>query len=219
MVGSKVARMISGRWTDYGTTPAENRTALAFFLDRATQARLLLDGRRLQDVRMRSYRADPVVVAAAAGDAAAVALLLRYGVDERAARAAIAYLRQSGADDRGRPCTAGARSCLDLLRRAVVSEYGCCGGGGSRRDSVVGGGGDDGGCGGVGGGGGDGGCGGGGGDGEGSDGADHVRDPPLLLHLARCAVRKTLHDNFCLPHGLRQLPVPRPLLSYLDLEC
>lgn len=193
VVGSKVARMISGRWTDYGVTAAENRAALAFFLDRATRARLLLDGRRMQDVRMQSYRAAPVVVAAATGDAAAVALLLRYGAAERSVRAAIAYLRNT-ADHGDRPLAAGAQACVDVLLRAVVSEHG---------DS------DDSGT----------------GDGDDSrsderDGDDRVTrtPPPPLMHLARCAVRKALHENFRLPHGIPHLPVPRSLASYLDLE-
>lgn len=114
VVGSKVARMISGRRTDYGVTAAENRAALAFFLDRATRARLLLDGRRMQDVRMLTYRAAPVVVATAAGDASAVALLLRHGVAEHSVRAAIAYVRDAGG--------AAAQSCLDVLLRAVVCD-------------------------------------------------------------------------------------------------
>jgi len=122
VVGNKVARMISGRRTDYGATAAENIAAVAFFLDRATRARLLLDGRRPQDVRMRSYRAAPVVVAAAAGDPSAVAVLLRYGVAEPDARAAIAYLRDAAAP--GRPLAAGARSCLDVLLRAVAVDRG-----------------------------------------------------------------------------------------------
>lgn len=180
MVGNKVARMISGRRTDYGVTATENRTALEFFLDRATRARLQLDGHRLQDVRMRSYRAVPLVVAAAAGDAFAIALLLRHGVADQSARAAIAYLRDAAADTRGRPLASGVQSCLDVLLRAVVSENDC-------------------------------------------DGPNDVsgvgRAPPPLLHLARCSVRKTLYENFGLPHGIPQLPVPRSLLPYLHLEC
>lgn len=175
MVGNKVARMISGRRTDYGTTAAENRAALAFFLDRAARARLLFDGRRLQDVRMRSYRAAPIVVATAAGHPSAVALLLRYGVAGSDARAAIAYLRDAAAAaaaaPAGRPLAANAQSCLRLLLRAVPRE----------------------------------------------DRAD--RKPPLLLHLARCAVREVLHRDFLLPRGIRLLPVPRSLASYLELEC
>lgn len=168
--------MISGRRTDYGVTAAENRRALEFFLDRATRARLLLDGHRLQDIRMRSYRAAPVVVAAAAGDVLAVTLLLRYGVAEQSVHAAIAYLR----DACGRPMASGIQSCLDVLLRAVVSEKDC-------------------------------------------DDPKYIsgryQAPPLLLHLARCSVRKALHDNFSLPHGIPQLPVPRSLLPYLNLEC
>lgn len=175
VVGSKVARMISGRRSDYGPTTAENRAAVSFFLDRATRARLLLDGRRPQDVRMRSYRAEPVVVAAAAGNAAAVALLLRYGLADESVRAAIAYLRDSAA-------APGARPCLDVLLRAVVCY-------GERTND------DD------------------------DDDDKRVWNPPALLHLARCAIRKSLHDDFGLPHGIPRLPVPRSLVSYLNLEC
>lgn len=129
VVGAKVARMISGRRTDYGATAAENLTALAFFLDRATRARLLLDGHRAQDVPMTTYhRAAPVVVATAAGDASAVALLLRYGVADRSVRAAVAYVRDAAADAGGRPMAARARRCLDVLLRAVVRERGAAGG-------------------------------------------------------------------------------------------
>lgn len=172
VVGSKVARMISGRRSDYGPTTAENRAALKFFLDRATGARLLLDGRRPQDVWMRSYRAEPVVVAAASGNAAAVTLLLRYGVADESVRAAIAYLRDSAT-------APGARPCLEVLLRAVVCR-------GERTDD---------------------------------GGLGSVWNPPALLHLARCAVRKSLHDDFGLPHGIPRLPVPRSLVSYLNLEC
>ncbi|KAF0758804.1 SOCS box domain-containing protein [Aphis craccivora] len=184
--------MISGRWTDFGATVADNQTALDFYLDRATRARLLLDGRRMQDVRMRSYRAAPVVVAAATGDLAAVAMLLRYGPDERSVRGAIAYLR-SRSGDRDRD-----QSTLELLLRAVACERGTVDGFGSGDESGCAvdesGGNDDGS-----------GCG--------------VNVVPALLHLARCAVRKALHQNFSLPHGIPQLPVPRSLVSYLDLEC
>lgn len=167
--------MISGRQTDYGSTALENRAALRFFLDRATRARLLLDGCRLQDVWMRSYRATPVVVAAAAGNVATVALLLQYGAADESVRAAIAYLRDAACG------TAAARSCLDVLLRAViVCEYS------DNADS--------------------------------NRNGDVVRAPPLLMHLARHAVRKTLYQNFYLPHGIPQLPVPRSLVSYLDLE-
>lgn len=207
VVGSKVARMISGRWTDFGATVADNRTALGFYLDRATRARLLLDGRRMQDVWMRSYRAAPVMVAVATGDLAAVAMLLRYGPDERSVRSAIAYLRRRCADQdpRGPPFPDRDQSCLELLLRAVAYEGGggCgsvtgdmdgSGGGYGRRDDY-----------------------------DGCDGADGgvkvVPVPPTLLHLARCAVREALHQNFSLPHGILQLPVPRSLVSYLDLEC
>ncbi|VVC36801.1 SOCS box domain [Cinara cedri] len=173
VVGSKVARMISGRSSDYGSSSSDNRAAMGFFLDRATRARLLLDGHRPQDVRMRSYRAEPIVVAAASGNAAAVTLLLRYGLAEESMRAAIAYLRDSAT-------APGARPCLDVLLRAVVCY-------GRRADH--------------------------------DDGGDVVWDPPALMHLARCAVRKALHDEFGLPHGIPRLPVPRSLVSYLDLEC
>lgn len=166
--------MISGRQTDYGATASENQTALRFFLDRATRARLLFDGCRLQDVRMRSYRAAPVVVAAAAGNVATVALLLQYGVADESVRAAIAYLRDTVCG------TASARSCLDVLHRAVVvCEY-------SDADSKCKG--------------------------------NVVQTPPILMHLARCAVRKTLYDNFYLPRGIPQLPVPQSLVSYLNIE-
>lgn len=182
VVGSKVARMISGRRTDYGATAIENRAALAYFLDRATRARLLLDGQRFQDVRMRSYRAAPVVVAAAAGDAAAVTLLLRYGPDERSVRAAIAYLRDA-ADGCGRPFAAagGAQSCLNVLHRTVAYVH---------HDFTAD-----------------------------SGHPNGILAPPTLMHLSRCAVRKALHHNFYLPHGIPELPVPRSLASYLDLEC
>lgn len=182
VVGSKVARMITGRRTDYGATAAENRAALRFFLDRATHARLLFDGRRLQDVWMRSYRAAPVVVAAAAGDVAAVTLLLEYGAAEHSVRAAIAYLRDATATDR-RPLTAGARHCVDVLLRAVWDERG-----------------DD-------------------GEYFNEDGHRGAWSPPSLMHLARCVVRRTLYDDFRLPHGIPQLPIPRFLVSYLNLEC
>lgn len=199
MVGSKVARMISGRWTDSGATAADNRAALEFYMDRATRARLLLDGRRLQDVRMRSYRAAPVMVAAATGNLTAVAMLLRYGPDERSVRAAIGYLRRRSTDpDRGPPYPDRVQSCLDLLLRAVVCEDG--GWRGNVSDDEHGSGDDEYGC-----------------DYENS-GGKIVPFPPTLLHLARCAVRNTLHQNFCLPHGIPQLPVPRSLVSYLDLE-
>lgn len=168
VVGSKVARMISGRRSDYGPTTAENRAALVFFLDRATRARLLLDGHRPQDVRMRSYRAEPVVVAAASGNAAAVTLLLRYGLNDESVNAAVAYLRDLAT-------APGARPCLDVLLRAVVRTDVC--------------------------------------------GGNDVWDPPALMHLARCVVRKTLHDDFGLPHDIPRLPVPRSLVSYLNLEC
>jgi len=123
VAGSKVARMISGRRTDYGATAADSRAALGFFLDRAARARLLLAGRRAQDVRMPTYRAAPVVVATAAGDASAVALLLRYGVAEQSVREAIAYVRDAAADGRGRPAAARARYCLNVLLRAVAREH------------------------------------------------------------------------------------------------
>lgn len=200
VVGSKVARMISGRWTDYGVTAAENRAALTFFLDRGTRARLLLDGHRMQDVCMHSYRAVPVVVAAATGDVAAVALLLRYGAAERSVRAAIAYLRNA-ADYGDRPLAAGAQSCVDVLLRAIVSEHGDGDDSGNGKRYS----GDS--------------------DGDNRSGVTAVgcsdgvaRTPPLLMHLARCAVRKALHENFRLPHGIPLLPVPRSLVSYLDLE-
>lgn len=199
LVGSKVARMISGRWTDFGATVADNQTALDFYLDRATRAQLLLDGRRMQDVRMRSYRAAPVMVATATGDLAAVAMLLRYGPDERSVRGAIAYLRRRSADhDRGPPFPNRDQSCLELLLRAVACERGSVDGFGSGDESGCavdesGGNDDESGCG--------------------------VNVVPALLHLARCAVRKALHQNFSLPHGIPQLPVPRSLVSYLDLEC
>lgn len=130
VVGGKAARMISGRRPGgyHGPSAADNRAALAFFLDRTTRARALFGGRRLQDVRMPSYRAAPVMVAAAAGDPAAVALLLRYGVDESAALEAIAYLRDDGggaaADRRGTPARLGpgARSCVRVLLRAVALD-------------------------------------------------------------------------------------------------
>lgn len=198
VVGSKVARMISGRWTDFGATVADNRTALGFYMDRATRARLRLDGRRMQDVWMRSYRATPVMVAAATGDVAAVAMLLRYGPDERSVRAAIAYLRRRSIDrDRGPPFPNRDQSCLELLLRAVVNEGGGCGSVNGNDDRC----GDDyGGC--------------------SSSGVKVVPVvPPTLLHLARCAVRNALHQNFNLPHGIPQLPVPRLLVSYLNLEC
>ncbi|XP_015374284.1 PREDICTED: uncharacterized protein LOC107169147 [Diuraphis noxia] len=210
VVGSKVARMISGRWTDFGATVADNRMALAFYLDRATRARLLLDGRRMQDVWMRSYRAAPVMVAVATGDLAAVAMLLRYGPDERSVRAAIAYLRRRCADQepRGPPFADRDQSCLELLLRAVAYEGGA-GFGGVTGDMDGSGGGcgsrDD--------------CGGCDGAGAGGSGVKVVPVPPTLLHLARCAVRKALHQNFSLPHGILQLPLPRSLVSYLDLEC
>lgn len=195
VVGSKVARMISGRWTDFGATVADSQTALHFYLDRATRARLLLDGRRIQDVRMRSYRAAPVMVATATGDRAAVAMLLRYGPDERSVRGAIAYLRRRSADhDRGPQFSDRDQSCLELLLRAVACERGSVDGFGSGDESgcAV----DESGC-----------------------GVSGVNVVPALLHLARCSVRKALHQNFSLPHGIPQLPVPRSLVSYLDLEC
>lgn len=204
VVGSKVARMISGRWTDFGATVADNRTALGFYMDRATRARLRLDGRRMQDVWMRSYRAAPVMVATATGDVAAVAMLLRYGPDERSVRAAIAYLRRRSIDrDRGPPFPDRVQSCLELLLRAVASEGGGCGsvsGNDDRWGGGYGSGDDYGGC--------------------SSSGVKVVPVvPPTLLHLARCAVRNALHQNFNLPHGIPQLPVPRSLVSYLNLEC
>jgi len=199
VVGSKVARMISGRWTDFGATVADNQTALDFYLDRATRARLLLDGRRMQDVRMRSYRAAPVMVATATGDLAAVAMLLRYGPDERSVRGAIQYLRRRSADrDRGPSFPDRDRSCLELLLRAVACEHGSVDGFGSFDES--GGNEDESGC-------------------AVDESGCGVNVVPALLHLARCAVRKALHENFSLPHGIPQLPVPRSLVSYLDLEC
>ncbi|XP_050525847.1 uncharacterized protein LOC126896797 [Daktulosphaira vitifoliae] len=175
VVGSKVARMISGRRTDFGATAAENRQAMAFFLDRVTRTRLLLDGQRPADVKMGSYRASPVVVATAAGDVDAVALLLRYGAADTSVRAAIAYLRDTA--DTHRPLSAGSRSCLEILRRATLYED-------SYHSKYL-----------------------------------KVLQPPALMHLARHVVRHTLYANFNLPHGIRQLPIPQSLVSYLNLEC
>lgn len=41
--------------------------------------------------------------------------------------------------------------------------------------------------------------------------------PPELKHLSRCAVRYRLWQNFQLPNGIRKLPLPDALHSYLDV--
>lgn len=41
--------------------------------------------------------------------------------------------------------------------------------------------------------------------------------PPELKHISRCRIRKLLHDNWQLPHGIRTLQIPYSLLDYLDL--
>lgn len=41
--------------------------------------------------------------------------------------------------------------------------------------------------------------------------------PPELKHLCRCAIRYRLWEQFQLPNGIRQLPVPENLQKYLDI--
>lgn len=40
---------------------------------------------------------------------------------------------------------------------------------------------------------------------------------PELKHLCRCVVRKRLWENYQLPNGIRQLPVPESLRKYIDI--
>lgn len=41
--------------------------------------------------------------------------------------------------------------------------------------------------------------------------------PPELRHLCRCRIRQCLFENWALPHGIRQLQIPKTLQDYLDL--
>lgn len=41
--------------------------------------------------------------------------------------------------------------------------------------------------------------------------------PPELRHLCRCRIRKTLFENWALPHGIKSLQIPESLRDYLDL--
>ena len=41
--------------------------------------------------------------------------------------------------------------------------------------------------------------------------------PPELRHLCRCRIRQCLFENWALPHGIRQLAIPKTLQDYLDL--
>lgn len=203
VVGGKAARIISGRRPNgyHGPSAADNRAALAFFLDRTTRARALFGGRRLQDVRMPSYGAAPLTVAAAAGDPAAVALLLRYGVDEPAALEAIAYLRDGTTASAAANASTAASTAATAAATAATADYRTTTmttpppplGAGARSclDVLL-------------------------------RAVAHDRRslaPPSLLHLARHAVRRALHDDFGLPHRVPLLPVPRSLVPYLHLEC
>lgn len=42
-------------------------------------------------------------------------------------------------------------------------------------------------------------------------------EPPELKHLSRCAIRHRLWQNFQLPNGIRKLPLPDTLHSYIDI--
>ncbi|XP_023718096.1 uncharacterized protein LOC111870221 [Cryptotermes secundus] len=221
ILGTRVTNLVSGWKSDF-ENPEENLSAIEYFLNHATEAKLEYEnnGRKTRfiDISMESYtRTQPLRIAAQFGKADVLLLLLRYG-------ASIMFDYETGELPVERPLIQFCRvhvsnsplnqiegpfSCLKMLIRAVPTmatlpsdsfdgEVRVCIGRDTCGLSTL-----------------------------------YVHPkllqegmippsrsgliPPELKHLSRCAIRNVLGKNWQLPLGIRSLHIPTSLQDYLDL--
>jgi ankyrin repeat/SOCS box protein 17 len=221
ILGTRVTNLISGWKSDF-ENPEENLSAVEYFLNHATEAKLEYDyvGRKTRfiDIPMESYtRAQPVHVAAQFGKAEVLLLLLRYGAtimfgyetDDLPVEQSFTQFYGARVSNSPLNQMEGPMACLKILLRAVPTVTTLS------RDSF---------------------------DGEvgvfiGKNPCGFSRlyaqpkllqegiippsrsglIPPELKHLSRCAIRNALRKNWQLPLGIRSLQIPSSLQDYVDL--
>ncbi|XP_003426751.1 uncharacterized protein LOC100678008 [Nasonia vitripennis] len=211
--GTRVTHFLSGWKSDFDDRE-ENMLALVYFLDHAVAGRLEYDCQRLSsrrrfiDVPMESYgQVLPLRVAVQNGSPDILQIMLRYGAsteNDKLAPAPIEILlSRLNEYDEDVNCPQHLLTCLKLLLRTIPSVYikvpshvaETCG---IQRVSVY-------------------------------EQYPNLTDknllppersgirPPELRHLCRCRIRQCLFENWALPHGIRQLQIPKTLQDYLDL--
>ncbi|XP_067000205.2 uncharacterized protein stops [Anabrus simplex] len=195
ILGPHVTHVLSGWKSDYDSQK-QNCLALEYFLEHAAGERLLFDcgtPTRLADVPMSSYcYTTPLRLALQLGQPDTALLLLRYGA-RAAQNTPVPVVIGNGQEI----------TCLRYLLRGVPmaavlphpqkrkKQVGLW------RDIIY------------------------------YDEDSHVasfipesrrgNQPPQLKHLCRCVLRKTLLENWQLPGGIADLPLPVSLQKYLDL--
>ena len=220
--GTRVTHMISGWKSDFEDAE-ENTEAIEYFLKHATKARLeydpFKDGNKTRfiDIPLESYgRAQPIRLAAQFSNHTLLLLLLRHGAnfkikyerDEMTLETPLKHLNALCKANYPLSQDSSSVACLRTILRAIpcMASFPCSSFYGSVSVLV-----------------------------DTLFGLERVYchprlikegiippsragfKPPELKHLCRCAIRDVLQENWQLPHGIRELPVPTSLQDYLDL--
>lgn len=213
--GTSAPHFLAGWKSDF-TDKEENVHALVFFLDHATNANLeFTDGDktyRFIDVPLENCgKASPVRVVIQMGASEMLMILLRFGAritfDNTSSNPVETILDRLNEYNRKYPYE--LVTCLKLILRAiprvvftvdrkVFEQLGLPEGYNCQRRIAL--------------------------EKYGDIVEDHLipttrcgLKPVELRHLCRCSIRKRLWENFQLPFGIQQLPIPKKLKKYLDL--